>query len=124
MAITGGPMVGNPMMQQALSRLAGQAQEPGSDPLQALKSMQAAPPPSGEEQALRQALQAVNFATGRLIQRSPELAKDAAMASMHIKKILEKLPSLGDMQAPVGGPPLGMPTGGGLVGDMSGAPGI
>ena len=129
MATAGGPGLppgpgggGNPMIQQALSRLAGQSQGPGGDPLAALKSM--APPPSGEEQALRSALQAINFAVGRLISRSPELAQKGAQAAHQIKLVLEKLPSLGDTTMPVAGPPPGMPAGGGLVGDMSGAPGI
>lgn len=131
MAIAGGPGLspggapgGNPMIQQALSRLAGQAQGPGGDPTAGLRSMQAAPPPSGEEQALRSALQAINFAVTRLIQRSPELAQKAAQAAHQVKLVLEKLPSLGDMGAPVAGPPPGMPAGGGLIGDMSGAPSI
>lgn len=127
MATAGGPGLaggGNPMIQQALSRLAGQAQGQGGDPTAGLRSMQAAPPPSGEEQALRQALQAINFAVGRLIQRAPELAQKAAQAAHQIKLVLEKMPALGDSNMPVAGPPPGMPTGGGLVGDMSGAPGI
>jgi len=104
--------MGGPMMQQALGALAGGM--PGGDPANALRSLQATPPPDDVEVAIRRAQDTVGFAMSRIHQRSPEVAKELASALMNLKQAAQKMQTLPRQEVP--GPPAGLPMGGALMG--------
>jgi hypothetical protein len=71
--------------------------------LQALAQMQQSPPPSGEQDALRDASMQIGFAASRIAQRSAKAARLLAEALAKIQSAREALESEGNR--PLGQPP-------------------
>ncbi len=111
---------GGPMMQQGLAGLAGGM--PGGDPLQALKSLQANPGASAEQDALKQAREAIGFAMSRILKRSPKVAKELSAALINLDQAMKELTSLPQLE-PAAPPPPGLPMSGMLSGGPPGGMG-
>ena len=111
---------GGPMMQQGLAGLAGGM--PGGDPLQALKSLQANPTSSAEQDALKQAREAIGFAMSRVYKRSPKVAKELSAALINLEQAMKELQTLPQPE-PAAPPPPGLPMSGMLTGGPPGGMG-